>query len=210
MLRFVTEGVNNLLSFLNDPRNFLHSDGTANFLKQIQAHSVVQLIFADVNALNYSTSAHNRISYAMSALDKFANLRANLGMSGESEAMQGFAALSQRDHLKKLIASATAKFGYIDVGKSFGSMIDNSYGEIHGQLARQCGAESSSEMERLNRIWMQRNVRHGTFLKREQFERLFFEADGTIAGSIGTLPFLLLVGFISDPKGFLSFRPDTE
>jgi hypothetical protein len=71
--------VNKLMGFLNDPRNFVNPDGTANFLKQIQAHSSVQLIFADVNALNYSICAHNRISYAMSALDKLANLRANLG-----------------------------------------------------------------------------------------------------------------------------------
>jgi hypothetical protein len=205
LLRFVTEGVNNLMSFLNDPRNFVNPDGTANFLKQIQAHSAVQLIFADVNALNYSTYAHNRISYAMSALDKLANLRANLGKA--DEAMQEFAALSQRDHLKKLVFGAASRFGYADLGQSFIDMIDKCYGEMHGQLAKQCLNENCSETERLERIWMQRNVRHGTFLKRSQFERLFFEADGTIAATIGTLPFFLLVGLISDPKEFLRFEP---
>jgi hypothetical protein len=73
------------MSFLNGPKNFANPDGTANFLKQIQAHSAVQLIFADVNALNYSTFAHNRISYTMSALDKLANLLANLGGGGHAE-----------------------------------------------------------------------------------------------------------------------------
>jgi len=206
LLRFVTEGVNDLMRFLNDPRNFVNADGTANFFKQIQAHSAVQLVFADVNALNYSTFAHNRISYAVSALDKLANLRANLGRAGER--MQDFAGLSQRDHLKELISSAAARFAYGDLAKSFSTIVDKSYDEMQDQLARQCSDESCSEMERLERIWMQRNVRHGTFLRNNQFERLFFlEADGTIAATIGTLPFLLLIGLISNPKDFLSFQP---
>lgn len=205
LLQFVTDGVNNLLCFLNDPRNFINPDGTANFLKQIQAHSAVQLIFADVNALNYSTFAHNRISYAMSALDKLANLRASLG--GGEETMQKFAALSQSYHLKHLILAFTAGREYSDVGRSIVDIVDICYDEIHGHLATQSIDNSSGETERLRRIWMQRNVRHGTFLKKEQFEKLFFEADGTIVATIGTLPFLLLVGLISNPKGFLTFQP---
>ena len=205
LLQFVTDGINNFLCFLNDPRNFINPDGAVNFLKQIQAHSAAQLIFADVNALNYSTFAHNRISYAMSALDKLANLRASLG--GSEEAMQKFAALSQGDHLKNIIQGFTSEREYADVGKSLVDVVDRCYGEIHEHLAAQSIDESDSETERLQRIWMQRNVRHGAFLKKEQFEKLFFEADGTIVATIGTLPFLLLIGLICDPKAFLGFQP---
>jgi hypothetical protein len=203
LLQLVTDGINNLLCFLNDPRNFTNSDGSANFLKQIQAHSAAQLIFADVNALNYSTFAHNRISYAMSALDKLANLRASLG--GGEEAMQKFAALSESGHLKNIIARFTSEREYADVGKSLVEVVDRCYEEIHEHLAAQSMDRSGGETERLRRIWMQRNVRHGAFLKKEQFEKLFFEADGAIVATIGTLPFLLLIGLICDPKAFLGF-----
>lgn len=98
LLRLVTAGVNRLMSFLNDPRNFLRDDGTVDFLKQIKAHSAVHLIFADTSALNYSTFAHNRISYAMSTLDKLSNLRASLG--GGEERMQEFGAWTRRNTLK--------------------------------------------------------------------------------------------------------------
>jgi hypothetical protein len=121
--------------------------------------------------------------------------------------MQEFAAFSQRDHLQALISSAAGRFAYADLDKSFVDVINGCYEGIHSQLKRQCREESCGERERLDRIWMQRNVRHGTFLKGVNFSISFFETDGTIAATIGTLPFLLLFGLISDPKEFLSFRP---
>jgi hypothetical protein len=212
LLRFAVAGVNRLMAYLNDFRNFRSQDNSANLLTKVQAYAAVQLIFADLNAINYSTFAHNRISYAMSIMDKLANLRCKLGRVHENESrlMTGLASLSQRDQLKRLFRSAAMKFDYGELSGLFDTVIDRCYGCLHEQLQKQCHDAHGSEASRLERIWLQRNVRHGVFLRKNTFERLFLTADGTVASTIGTLPLLLVFGLISDPAGFLSFRPVVE
>jgi hypothetical protein len=212
LLRFTVAGINRLMSYLNDPRNFTLIDHSVDFLTEVQAYVAVHLLFADLNAVNYSTYAHNRITYAMSFMDKLANLRSKLGRVEENEStlMTGLASVSQRDHLKELIGSATSTFGYQDLSKSLNEMIDVCYDRLHQQLRKQSRDDEGTEASRLERIWLQRNVRHGAFLRRNAFERLFLASDGTIASTIGTLPFLLVLGLISDQARFLSFSPTVE
>ena len=62
------------------------------------------------------------------------------------------------------------------------------------------------ETERL-RLRSLRNLRHGTFLRRNQFEELFFDSEGAIPDTISTLPLLLVLGLLSAPKEFLDLRP---
>jgi hypothetical protein len=53
-------------------------------------------------------------------------------------------------------------------------------------------------------------LRHGTFLDKGQFEKVFLESSGVVSEAIGVLAFLHVVAFISDPRGFLSFTPTIE
>jgi hypothetical protein len=124
--------------------------------------------------------------------------------------MVGLASLSQRDQLKELIGSGAARFGYRDLSRSLTDMVDVCYERLHEQLGKQSDNDEASEASRLERIWLQRNVRHGAFLRQKAFERLFLASNGTIASTIGTLPFLLVLGLTSDPARFLSFSPTVE
>lgn len=83
-LRLMVDGINRLLSYLVDVRNFSDETGRVDFLRQIQAHTAVHLLFADLSAMNFSTESHHRINFAFAALDKFANLRVNLGEIGRA------------------------------------------------------------------------------------------------------------------------------
>lgn len=211
-LRFVVIGVNRLFRFLNDPRCFLAADGTVDLLRKVQAYCAIHLVFADVNGINFSTSAHYRISYAMSCLDKLANLRVELGGHSaagykEEEAMREFASLSQRDELKRIVSKQMRAMLYDDLSNALNPVVDTCFKEIQDHLTNQANVPNTTERQLLNRIRWQRNLRHGTFLKSQQFESLFFEADGTIPDGFATLPFLLMLGIISDPAAFLGFRP---
>jgi hypothetical protein len=120
--------------------------------------------------------------------------------------MSRLASSRQQDELKRIMKLAFGKFGYSELAKIFDQVIDRCYGEIHAHLAAQDNEAATDESVRLKRLQSQRNLRHGAFLGRQQFESLFFNSDGTVPETISTLPFLLLLGLISDPSAFLNFE----
>lgn len=115
--------------------------------------------------------------------------------------------MDEKEHLKVLIARSTARLEYADLERVLCAAADECYGELQEHLKRTCKKFGYHETDLLDHIWMQRNVRHGSFLRGDTYERLFLESDGVIADTLGTLPYLLLLGLISDPAEFLSFRP---
>lgn len=209
-LRLVVEGLNKLISYTVDPRNFVDAaSGKVDFLRQIQTHSAIHLLFADITALSFSTAAHQRISFAMSALDKLANLRVNLGgaTGPDSDSFKRLCCRSQRDELIRLYTTRCAAMNYEHLASALSQTVTLCYDELHSYLGQQDTEAKSSEATRLVRLWSQRNVRHGTFLLRNQFENLFLESHGNIPTTIGSLPFLLVLGILFDPKSFFSFEP---
>ncbi len=212
-VRFVVMGLNRLLSFIVDPRNFVGgSTNEVDFLRQVQAHSAIHLLFADLAAVNFSMAAHARISFAMSALDKLANLRVQLGGIGGNEgtAFQGLCSVAQRDELCRLITSACQTLGYADLSNAIPDTVRKCFDAVHSFLDQQAGIGQGSETRRLARLWSQRNVRHGAFLQRGQFEQLFMETHGTVPSTLSSIPFLLTLGLLSDPRRFLQFRPTLQ
>lgn len=212
-LKYCVVGINRLMRFMHDPRSFLRPDGRVDLMRKVQAYSAVHLLFADVAAINFSTTAHNRISYAMSALDKIANLRVELGHIpnyDEVTAMVDLASLSQAAELKRMLGRCLCAQNYEDLAAILSTVIDCCYQEIHNHLQQQIGTDDAPESERLARVRAQRNLRHGTFLRNQQFETIFMNSDGTVPDTFGSLPLLLLLGFVSDPSAFLTFRPSVS
>lgn len=207
-LKLAVVGLNRLLSYLIDPRNFADSaSGRVDFMRQVQAHSALRLLFADIAAINYSTAAHQRISFAFSALDKLSNLRVELGVGGkEPDAFKALCSESQRDELITLYVESCKPLGYDRLAQALSQTVTRCFDDLHSYLGQQ-GAASSSEMARLDRLRSQRNVRHGAFLQGSQFEKLFLESHGNVPATLGSLSYLLVFGLLSDPKRFLAFQP---
>ncbi len=210
-LKIVIEGVNRLIEFMNDFRNFTDANGHVDLLKKTQTYSAIRLIFADIAAINLSTESHSRISHSMSALDKFSNLKVILGSVplSEAQAMQGLASNSQRVELIRITESTLSQL-YPELCESLKTVMDRCFDELHTHLGEQSSAARESETERLNRLWSQRNIRHGSFLRRNQFESLFFESSGTVPVTISSLPIILMLGMILSPEEFLQFVPSFE
>jgi hypothetical protein len=209
LLKINVQSLNRLLSYLIDPRHFADASNRVDFLRQAQAHSAVHLLFADISAMNYATAAHHRISFAFSALDKLANLRVQLGGApgSEAQAFKALCTLSQRDELARLYRSRCGALGYEELGNALCATALRCFDDLHTHLGAQVQSAATSEAARLDRLWSQRNVRHGAFLQRGQFEKLFLESHGKVPDTIGSLPFLLALGLSFDPGEFLKFRP---
>lgn len=209
-LRSSVKGLNQLLGYICDFRNFADDQGVVNCLKMVQAFSAIQLIFADMAAFNFTNEAHNRINYSMVLLDKLANLRVQLGQAygvpthrNEAQAMIELCSISQRDELKVLLNDEFGRNTDSELTDTFSEMVDKCYDQLHQHL----GQTASTEADRLDHLRSQRNIRHGAFLGRDQFGKLFFESTGTIPSTIATIPYLLTLGLMFNPKRFLEFRP---
>ncbi|WP_374375814.1 hypothetical protein [Dongia sp.] len=204
-LSFVVSSVNSLLCWLCDPSNFVDADGRIDLLRQMQTLSAVHLLFGDLSAMHHSTESHHTISFAMSLLDKLANLRWKFERKGrrqkESEYFKALCSMSEARNLKVLLRRIFDRRSYNDLGVAFEQAVDRSYEEFHSCLRRQGYDE---EKDRLDLLRSQRNIRHGSFLEKEQFEKLFLNSSGAIPSTIGSITFLLVLGLVVSPELFLN------
>lgn len=204
-LRLVATSIDKLMRFLLDPRNFLDdSSGDVSFERQLQALGVVHLIFADLMAMNYPTNSYHKISYTMSVLDKIANLMNSLGNLGQSEGkvFQDLVSMAQRERLQKIYSNADSVCG-ADLCKVLCDVAEVTYASIHQQYREDLGKGDIDETTLAFRLRQHRNLRHGTFLGKDQFGELFAEARGYVPENTATLPFLLVLAFAINPGEFL-------
>ena len=208
LIRQAVIGVNRLMAFLNDHRTFRHETGAVDFTRQLKCYGAVRMAFADLLALNFSMEPHSQITFAYGFLDKLANLKKDIGgfASGEGTIATNFASLKQGKELKRLYR---IKVGQIhpDLARVFLPVIGRCYWGLHRHLGREVGISGKSESKRLTRFRAYRNLNHGLFLDSSSFDEMFLDAQGTVPPQLGALPYLLALGFVSDPHGFLKFDP---
>ncbi len=211
-LNLITRGIDGLFGWLGDPRNFQNADGTVDLMRQLQGFSAIHLLFADLAAMQFSTDAHNRISFAMSALDKLANLRIELGnATGPDKVAFGrLCCADQARHLVDIITRFCRDRNYDELSAQLSTSVSRVYRELHEQISKQGAAYKASEQARVDRLWSQRNIRHGTFLRGQQFESLFLEASGKAARTLPSIPFVLALGLICDPGPFVTYDPQIK
>jgi hypothetical protein len=208
MIKTAVKGVNQLMKFLNDWRNFVDDDGSVNFLRQLKAYGAIHMLFADLQAINLTLDDHIRISLAFSLIDKLANLRLNLGnvRGRESTIAMHMAAESQGRELEaifnRMIGTTRSP-----LCQSLVPLIRQCYSALHDHLREECPPGQNDEDKRLNRLRSSRNLSHGTFLNNEAFESLFLQSRGTVPKELLAVAFFLTWGLILDPRGFLSFDP---
>jgi len=209
VLATAVEGINRLMKYLHDPRNFLKDDGTVDFLWQLQGYGAIHMLFADIQAVNRTLDDHTRLSFAFSAVDKLANLRKHLGGAGGNEAViaSQFASLDQGKELRSVFGDVIGN-RRPELAGSLTPLVRSCYFRLHLHLGRECGPGESEEMARLERLRFSRNLSHGTFLNNEAFQTLFMKRSGTVPKEILTLAYLLTWGLILDPQRFLRFTPE--
>lgn len=208
-LRLTVEGVNRLMRYLNDPRNFIdHTTGAADLEKQLQAHSAVHLLFADLTEINSSTNSHHRISYTMSGLDKITNLKRYLGeIDGQDQLIfRSLATSAHENFLAECFENKTIVYGH-ELKSVLVGIVRETYTLIRKHYLDDMNSSSPTEDEMTERLWHQRNLRHGAFLTGGKFNKLFGQSKGTVPDDVVTLPLLFTLALVLDPQGFLRFSP---
>lgn len=203
-LRVAVDAVNSIAGFMNDLRSFADPvTKIVDFSKQIQTFAALDLLFADIGSLNYSTAGFHRISCAMSAFDKLANLVKHLGaVSGkETEIFKGLFSTEQCHRACEIVRERAGPVNDHVAGVLV-QMLNDVYEALYSHYREDMGA-TASEAEILDRIRQQRNLRHGTFLDRDQFRQLFGQTKGTVAEEIMMVAFLLTLVLALDPRRFL-------
>lgn len=209
-LRMTIDGMNCLLGLVFDPKNFTDPNTrTIDFGMQIQVIGALDLLFADLLASNYSTSSYHRQSCAMAALDKLANLKRHLGKidKPEGEIFRGLATTETRDYLISVFTQATLTHG-TELRDGLVAMAEETFKQIFEHYREDLDDKNATDREITERLWHQRNLKHGTFLTGGKFEKLFHSSRGTIPSDIITLPFLLTLAMVLEPREFLRFDPE--
>ena len=212
LLRFVVRKLNALLAYINDFSNFTDDEGVVDLERKTQAYGAIYLLFADLSEISASSNSHRRISFSMSALDKLANLRKSVGRlnRNEGKVFANFCSRAQQERLKILIKQGFGELDYSELSRVFCDSVDQCYDAIHEHLSSNFEGAASQESKILDRLRSMRNLRHGAYLDRDQFQELFFTSAGTVPSHLVALPWLLTFGLISNTSAFLNADPCPE
>jgi hypothetical protein len=198
------ESVNRLMRFLHDLRNYLDARGEFDPMKMVKAQSVVRLMFADWQSINFTNSKYIQIRLVFAFLDKLANLISIMkgGNTSEETLFKKLCSASVGTSTAKLIET---NFGirYHGLARLMAAAAQGAYGAIHSHIESQMSRGGQIEDRRLTYLRTLRNSAHGAFLRSNQFEDVFLAAGGTICSEFCYLPLILLWGFASNPVDFI-------
>lgn len=213
-LSLAVEAINNLFSFLLNPLNFLGPHGELDELRQLKAHSLVRSLFADAKAINLTNSFHAKSRLTFQFIDKMANLI--LELSSDKE-------LKRQKQIETRIACRFYSFEYFEKLKSILGYHGRQKGDALGKvlvgatsaIKRSCVNEVGAAYKRAGKsrpptddqvvayFRVLRNLGHGTYLDREQFEKLFLEVNPVIPSEFVYLPWLTLLAVGLSPQKML-------
>lgn len=205
-LGLVVDGLNRIVNYFTTPLSFLTTSNEWDSLVQVQSLCALNLLFADLAALNFSTNSYNRITYSFGAIDKMANLRFNLRpqAASETEAALGLISLHQAREVRRAVGSA------FSVCPDLATLITQqtrAFYNTHRHVRAEIGARGIREEDRLKWLRALRNLGHGSFLRGPQFRDLFLHSRGRTPPDLVTIPILLALALMSDPERFLGFTP---
>jgi hypothetical protein len=196
------DAVNSLLRFLNDPRNFVYQTGEVDLLRFLKTHSAVHLMFADLLAINHTTSINLHARAAFSFMDKLSNLKVTSPTSSDAEIFNRLFSAHAGQVVAKILSDHGSK-RHVSLGKALKECAEAIFGGIQSHLSAALPS-AHSEQDRLDRIRLFRNTVHGTFLKAGKFEKAFASSSATIPPQIVHVPLLYAWALSLDPHQVLA------
>lgn len=199
------EAINRLMRFLNDPRNFVDQTGEFDLNRFLKTQSALHLMFADLLAINHTTSIYLHARTALAFMDKLSNLKATLAQPPQNED-EIFRSLFSV-HAGRVVAKVLSHYGneqHERLGKALKRCAETIFSGIHAHLSAAL-SRGHSERDRLDLIRIFRNTTHGTFLRASQFEKAFTTSAATIPPQLVHVPLLYAWALALDPQQILTF-----
>ena len=199
---FACELINRICAYASNSFNFF-ANGSPDFRAQVQFLAGLNLLFNDMRSLTEAASDYARASFALSLLDKLANMV--FARSGNRlQDREAFKALLSGRMAQHVRATAWA------IGKQVSPRVGDTivrHAKAIISTQKQIRDQNKgfhSEDQRLAWLWSYRNLRHGTFLGRQQFDALFVESKGDFPGAISLACIGLMVSLCWDPDTFFA------
>ncbi|MBY0318306.1 MAG: hypothetical protein K2X72_06240 [Reyranella sp.] len=196
-LKCATSLVSSAALFASNPINFQQA-GKWDSQKQVQYLAALNLFFWDVLSANQAHSLYERVSFCLSALDKLANIVRALAQKSVSETAV----------FKSCFSTRTA-LGLRDMARRATSKGDDVVGTMLRVQARHIltvqksirdqAHSATTEPDRLAWLRSYRNLRHGTFLDKNQFESLFVSARGLAPSDLTRVVMAMTIALALDP-----------
>ena len=209
LLKFSVDSLNTMFCYANDVFNFLNDQNELDAVHQLQFWGALHLLYADMAAVNYSTSSHIRYHLAFGALEKFGNLimernrrpksKDNKPLK-ESHFVRVLLSMGGKEVIVKTIEELIAESRPI-LFKQIKASCENCYKNFHEKLKDIF--ENDSESERLREFSAYRNFyAHGTFLNRNEFKDIFSNSSGRIPSEIISIPYFVMLAMSCNPERF--------
>lgn len=200
-LCFAVQMANTISGFVLNPFNFLDGE-RIDLQRQIQFCSAMSLLFSDFRSGRTAMSDYARFAHALSLLDKLTNLIEEQTQHSVKEpaAFQALLSLSMSGFVRRLARTQIGpKFPMCE---SMCLRSGRSIVTMHRSISKQMTGKPN-EAERLAWLRSYRNLRHGTFLRSEQFRKLFIESHGKAPSMIGQVSRTLMMALCYAPETFL-------
>jgi hypothetical protein len=196
-LRAVTQLVDALSFYALNPANFL-TERKLDSSRQIQFVAAMGLLLWDVLSANQTPSMYAKVSFSLSALDKFANIVEAMtnGRIKEAHAFKACFSSTTALGLRWIARHAVAN----DAVTSTLLRVQARHILCVHKAVRAQASAATSEAQRLEWLRSYRNLRHGTFLNRDQFGNLFVAAKGLAPSDLARVVMALLIGLAVDPN----------
>ena len=207
-LHAALSGLNKLFCFLNNFHLYCDDEGYVDTQRLLQAHTCVALLFNDAAAIGYTSSGYQRHRLVFAFLDKLANLRKNLNPR-ESRSESSIATWLCSEDIRSQVVGAIRSHTHTEAPRLHGLLLSwahHVYHSIDHFLKEQLGPNvtQSEKSEYLRSI---RNLGHGAFLDRKQFERTVLGSTARLPPEFHYLPLILLWALIASPNWLLMGDP---
>jgi hypothetical protein len=198
------DAVNRLMRYLNDVRTYVDARGVFDPIRMVKAQSVVRLMFADWQSINFTNSRYTQLRMVFAFLDKLANLVAIMqgSKTSEEELAKRLCSRQVGQRISELLRHNFSP-RFHSLALLMARTCTATYDRLHQHIGSQPLRGAENEAQRLNYLRTVRNSAHGAFLRSNQFEEVFLAARGSVCAEFNYLPLLLLWGLASDPKRFM-------
>lgn len=202
VVRLAVEAVNNASWFATNLMNF-SVEGKFDARRQTLFLSALELLIGDIKGMTSSFSNFSKASFCFSALDKLANIVAGLLGKPDKEVPLFRALFSIKAIRRMHRAIGTSPRITDSFQRRLLQMQLLAVLQVQREIKKQL-KDDTGEESRLSWLRSLRNLRHGAFLNKDQFSKLFVESPGQVPSHIARATLGLVLVMMTLPEEFLA------
>jgi hypothetical protein len=195
--------VNNMIAFFSNPLRFLDDQRVVLLNKYLQTQSAIRLLFYDLQDLTNALHPFDKMRAAFNVLDKLANLKSGFASVATADEDVFYALLRPEsgERAARVFRHHLRSEGG-GINRVFARVVRRSYEVLWESLRREL--PTRSDQQRLQYLRTFRNLSHGPFLRRNQWENVFLSSSGRVPDVLSWVALFLVWWLMLAPEDFTS------